>query len=153
MRFLPSLSGSFVTFASDEPYVTGERHGWRAGLELSWTLYDESRYAKRDEAIAERELARAAAESTRLAIAKEVHDAELDVDAARERVLASSEESRSADETARAAERSFAAGQVSSLDVIDAHDRQTRAAVGLERARADLGVALADLRTARGLAW
>jgi outer membrane protein TolC len=153
LRFLPSLSGSFVAFASDEPYITGEQQGWRAGLELSWTLFDEARYAGRDAALAEREHARAAEQATRLAIAKEVLDAELDVHVARERVSASSEESRSADETARSAERSFAAGQASSLDVIDAHDRQTRAAVGLERARADLGVALAELRTARGIAW
>jgi outer membrane protein TolC len=153
LRFLPSLSGSFVAFASDEPYVTGEEQGWRAGLELSWTLYDEARYGKRDEAIAERELSRAADKATRLAIAREVRDAELDVNVARERLAASSDESRSADETARAAERSFAVGQASSLDVIDAHDRQTQAAVGLERSRADLGVAIAALRTARGIAW
>ncbi|HTV18428.1 MAG TPA: TolC family protein [Polyangiaceae bacterium] len=153
LRFLPSLSGSFVAFASDEPYVTGDQSGWRAGLELSWTLYDEARYAKRDEAIAERERVRAADKATRLAVAKEVRDAELDVDVARERLAASSDESTSADETARSAERSFAAGQASSLDVIDAHDRQTQAAVGLERARADLGVAIAALRTARGTAW
>jgi outer membrane protein TolC len=153
LRFLPSLSGSFVAFASDEPYVTGEQQGWRAGLELSWTLYDEARYAKRDQAVAERELARAADKATRLAIAKEVQDAELDVSVARERVAASTDESRSADETTRSAERSFAAGQASSLDVIDAHDRQTQAAVGLERARADLGVAIAALRTAQGIAW
>lgn len=77
----------------------------------------------------------------------------LDVRVARERVVASTEESRAADETARAAERSFAAGRATSLDVIDALDRQTQAAVGLEQARADLGLAVAELRTARGIAW
>jgi outer membrane protein TolC len=153
LRFLPGLSASFAAFASDQPYLSGDRQGWRAGIDLTWTLYDESRYASRDAAIAERERVRAAEQATRLAIAREVQDAELDVRAARERVAASSDESRSADETASAAERSFAAGQASSLDVIDANDRQTRAAVGLERARADLGVAVAALRTARGISW
>jgi outer membrane protein TolC len=153
LRFLPELSGTFSAFASDQPYVTGEKEGWRAGLTLTWTLYDEARYGERDEAIAERERARAADTATRLAIAREIQDAELDVRAARERLAASADESRSADETARSAERSFGVGQASSLDVIDAHDRQTQAALGLERARADLGAALAALRTARGIAW
>ncbi len=153
-RFLPVLSGSFAAFASDEPYVTGEQQGWRAGLELSWTLYDgEYRYGKRQEAQAEHAQAQAADKGTRLAIAREVQDAAIAVRVARDRVAAGTDESQAADEAAAAAQRSFAAGQASSLEVIDALDRQTQAAVGLERARAELGVALADLRTARGIAW
>jgi outer membrane protein TolC len=153
-RFLPALSGSVTAFASDQPYVTGEQQGWRASLDLTWTLYDGGyRYGKRQEAVAQKELAVAADRSTRLSISKEVQEAVLDVRVARERVVASTEESRAADETARAAERSFAAGRATSLDVIDALDRQTQAAVGLERARADLGIAVAELRTARGIAW
>lgn len=53
----------------------------------------------------------------------------------------------------RAHHITFAAGQATSLDVIDALDRRTAAAVGLETARANLGLALAELRTARGNPW
>lgn len=154
LRFLPALSGTATAFASDQPYVTGEKQGWRAGVELTWTLYDGGyRYGKRQEALARRESAVAASESTRLAISKEVRDAVLHVRVARDRVVSSKEESRAADETARVAERSFAAGRATSLEVIDAMDRRTRAAVGLERARAELGLALAELQTARGIPW
>jgi len=154
LRFLPALSGSFEAFASDQPYLTGDRQGWRAGLELTWTLYDGGyRYGKRSEALAEQAGARAVAEATRLEIAKQVQDAVLDLQVARDRVHAAREESLAADETASAAQRSFSAGQASSLDVIDALDRSIQAAVGLETAQADLGLAQAALRTARGIAW
>jgi outer membrane protein TolC len=154
MRFLPGISGSFEAFASDQPYLTGDKEGWRAGIDLTWTLYDgQYRYGKRAEAVAQRQRARALQKATQLQISKEVQDALREVQVAEARVLTSTEESHAADETASSAQRSFAAGQATSLDVIDSLDRRTQAAVGLETARANLGLALADLRTARGISW
>jgi len=154
MRLTPGLSGSFSWFVSDEPYVTGQKDGWRATVDLTWALYDGGfRGGKRREAEAQAAAARAQADATHVAIAKEVHEAALDVGVARERLKVATEQAALAEETARTARRGFAAGVATSLDVIDALDRQTQAAVALEQSRAGLGIALAALHTARGLAW
>ncbi len=154
MRLAPGLSGSFSWFASDEPYVTGKKDGWRASIDLAWALYDGGyRYGKRREADAFVAAARAQAEATRVDISKEVRDSALEVGVARERLRVATEQAAVAEETAGTARRGFAAGVSTSLDVIDALDRETQAEVGLEQARAGLGRALAALHTARGLDW
>jgi hypothetical protein len=82
---------------------------------------------------------------------EEVRDSALEVGVARERLRVATEEAAVAEETARTARRGFSAGLSTSLEVIDALDRETHANVGLEQARAGLGQALAALRLARGL--
>lgn len=154
MRLTPGLAGSLSWFTSDEPYVTGKKDGWRATIDLSWALYDGGfRYGKRREAEAIAAEARAQADAARVQISKEVHDAALDLVVARERLKVAREQAAVAEETARTAQRAFSGGVATSLEVIDALDRQTQADVGLEQARAGLGQAVAALHTARGLPW
>jgi outer membrane protein TolC len=152
-RLAPQLSASASVFASDVPYPTGEKEGWRATLDLSWSLYDGGfRYGKRREAEARLAGAHAGAEGQRLAIVQEVADGTRDLTVARERLrLAETQRSLAAD-AAASARRSFEAGVLSSLDVIDANDRLYLSDVGLAEARARLAQARVGLDRALGLA-
>jgi outer membrane protein TolC len=136
-RLAPQLSASVSAFASDVPYPTGKYDGWRASLDLSWTLYDGGfRYGKRLQAEAQRDQAVAAAEAERLGVLQEVQDGVRDLDVARERLRLARTQLRLADDAAASARRSFEAGVASSLDVIDANDRLYQADTGLADARA-----------------
>jgi outer membrane protein TolC len=150
-RLAPQLTGTLSAFASDVPYVTGERQGWRASLDLTWALYDGGlRYGKRRQASAQLAGARAAAEGVRLQILQEVQDGARDVTVATERLRLAEQQRKLAADAAASATRSFEAGVASSLDVIDANDRLYQADVGLADARARLGVARAGLQRAAG---
>jgi outer membrane protein TolC len=150
-RLAPQLSGSLSAFASDVPYPTQERQGWRATLDLTWALYDGGlRYGKRQQASAQVAGARAAAEGARLQVVQEVHDGARDVAVAGERLRLAEQQRRLAADAAASAKRSFDAGIASSLDVVDANDRLYQADVGLADARARLGIARASLSRAAG---
>jgi outer membrane protein TolC len=150
-RLAPQLSGSLSAFASDVPYVTGDRQGWRATLDLTWQLYDGGlRYGKRRQATAQLAWARAASESQRLQVIQEVQDGARDLTVATERLRLAEQQRKLAADAAASAKRSFEAGVASSLDVIDANDRLYQADVGLADARARLGVARAALSRASG---
>jgi outer membrane protein TolC len=151
LRLLPQLSGSATTFASNMPYPTGKKDGWRLTLDLTWPLFDGGyRGSKRAQAEAEREGARAAAETQRLAITQEVADAERDVRVARERLRLAEQQTAFAAEAAASAKRTFAAGVTGSLEVLDANDRLYQADVALADARGRLGIAHAMLAKAVG---
>lgn len=138
-RLAPQLSASGAAFASDVPYPTGQKDGWRVGLDLTWTLFDGGfRYGKRRQADAALDGARAAAEAQRLAVVQEVLDESRDLEVARERLRLAETQRQLADDAAASARRSFAAGVASSLDVIDANDRLYLADLGLAQARARL---------------
>jgi outer membrane protein TolC len=150
-RLAPQLSGSLSAFASDVPYITGDRQGWRATLDLTWALYDGGyRYGKRRQATAQLTAARAVAESTRLQVIQEVQDGARDVTVATERLRLAEQQRKLAADAAASAKRSFDVGVASSLDVVDANDRLYQADVGLADARARLGVARAALSRASG---
>jgi outer membrane protein TolC len=150
-RLAPQLSGTVAAFASDVPYVTGERQGWRATLDLTWALYDGGlRDAKRRQAEAQLSGARAAAEAARLQVIQEVQDAARDVAVATERLRLAEQQRKLASDAAGSAKRSFEAGVASSLDVVDANDRLYQADVGLADARARLGIARVALGRASG---
>ncbi len=149
-RLAPQLSASGSVFASDVPYPTGERTGWRATVDLAWTLYDGGfRYGKRRQAEAAAAGARAAAEAERLAVVQEALDAARDLAVAKERFRLAESQRSLASDAAASAKRSFDAGIASSLDVIDSNDRLYLADVGLADARARL--ASARVATARAL--
>jgi outer membrane protein TolC len=151
LRFLPQLSGSASVFASDMPYPTGKKDGWRLTLDASWPLFDGGfRSSKRAEAEAQTEGARAAAGANRLAIAQEVADARRDVEVAGERLRLAEQQRTFASEAAASAKRTFEAGVAGSLDVLDANDRLYAAEVGLADARGRLGIAHAALAKAVG---
>lgn len=150
-RLAPQLSGSLSAFASDVPYVTGDRQGWRATLDLTWPLYDGGfRYGKRRQATAQLAAARATTEGTRLQVIQEVQDGARDVAVAVERLRLAEQQRKLAADAAASAKRSFEAGVASSLDVVDANDRLYQADVGLADARARLGIARAALSRATG---
>ncbi|ACL66638.1 outer membrane efflux protein [Anaeromyxobacter dehalogenans 2CP-1] len=150
-RLAPQLSASGSAFAADTPYVSGEKDGWRVTLDLTWQLYDGGfRYGKRRQAEAQAAGARAGAEAQRLAVRQEVEDGRRDLRVARERLRLADTQSRLAGETAASARRSFEAGIASSLDVIDANDRQYLAEIGLADARARLAQARLALGRALG---
>ncbi len=151
LRLLPQLSGSAAVFASDTPYPTGKKEGWRLTLDLSWPLFDGGyRGSKRAQGEAEREAARAAAEVQRLTITQEVADAARDLDVARERLRLAEQQASFATEAAASAKRTFAAGVIGSLELLDANDRLYQADVALADARARLGIAHAALAKAMG---
>jgi len=151
-RLAPQLSVSGAAFAADVPYPTGKKDGWRATLDLTWSLYDGGfRYGKRREAEARLAGAQATAQAQRLAVSQEVRDALHDVEVARERLRLAREQRRLAEEADATAQRGYQAGVASSLDVIDADDRLYLAEAGLAEARARLAMARVALERASGL--
>ena len=151
LRLLPQLSGTATAFASDMPYPTGKKDGWRLTLDATWPLFDGGyRGGKRAQAEAESEGARAAEEGQRLAIAQEVADAVRDVGVAAERLRLAERQCAFATEAAASAKRTYEAGVAGSLEVLDANDRLYQADVALADARGRLGVAHAGLAKALG---
>jgi outer membrane protein TolC len=151
LRLVPQLSGSAAVFASDMPYPTGKKDGWRLTLEATWPLFDGGyRGSKAAQARAEDEGVRAAAETQRLAIAQEVADAVRDVGVARERLRLAEQQASFAAEAAASAKRTFAAGVTGSFEVLDANERLYQADVALAEARGRLGVSGAALTRAMG---
>jgi outer membrane protein TolC len=151
LRLLPQLSSSAAVFASDMPYPTGKKQGWRLTVDLTWPLFDGGyRGSRRAQAEAESEGARAAAETQRLAIAQEVADASRDLTVARERLRLAEQQAAFSAEAAATAKRTFAAGVTGSLEVLDANDRLYQADVALADARGRLGIAQVALSKAVG---
>lgn len=151
LRWLPQLSGSATVFASDSPYPTGKKDGWRLTLDATWSLYDGGyRGGRRAQAEAEVDGASAAEASARLVVAQEVADALRDVDVASERLRLAERQADFAGQAAASAQRTFEAGVAGSLDVLDANDRLYQAEVTLADARGRLGIVRAQLTRALG---
>jgi len=152
-RFAPEISASGSAFAQTAPYPTGLKNGWRATVDLTWTLYDGGlRYGLARQARAEVAEARAAGERTRLEVVEEVANAVRDVDVARSRLWLASRERATAAEAAASARRGFREGIASSLDVISANQVLFEAEVQVADSSARLGGALAELDRAVGRA-
>jgi outer membrane protein TolC len=152
-RYLPQLSATGTAFASDVPYPTGEKDGWRATVDLTWPIFDGGlREARGREASAQLAGARAGAEAERLAVVQEVHDGTRDLAVARERLRLAETQRRLASDAAESARRSFEAGVASNLDVMDANDRLYQAEVALADGRARVAQAAIALDRAVGRA-
>ena len=150
-RLLPQLSASASAFASNIAYVTGEKTGWRASVDLTWALYDGGfRYGKRAQAEGQLAAARAGLWAQKLEVSQQVLDATRDLEVAKERLRLAVRQKELAVEVAASAKRSFSAGLASSLDVLDANDRLYQAEVGQAEARARLGMASAALARVTG---
>ena len=151
LRWAPQISGSATAFASDMPYPTGKKDGWRLTLDASWAIFDGGyRSSRRAQAEAEGAGALAAAEAARVSIAQEVADAGRDVGVAVERLRLAERQVSFASEAAASAKRTFEGGVAGSLDVLDANDRLYQAEVGLADARGRLGIARAALAKSLG---
>jgi len=150
-RHAPQLSASVTGFASDVPFPSGDRSGWKATAELSWTQYDGGfRYGKLRQAEAGLEASRASFRARQVEIEREVRDALRDVAVARERLRLAEQQKALADQAASTAHRSVKAGLTGSLELLDADERAYQADVGLADARARLGIARAALERATG---
>jgi outer membrane protein TolC len=150
-RLAPQLSATLSATASDQPFPTGKTEAWRLSVDLGWALYDGgARYGKRREAVGRLAEAAAAESAGRLQVAQEARDAARDLEVAGARLRLAEEQRRLADEAAGTAHRSYEAGVLSSLDVIDANDRLFLADVGLAEARARVAAARAALDRALG---
>jgi len=151
LRLLPQISGTATAFASNMPFATGKKDGWRVTLDATWPIFDGGfRGSRRAQAEAEASAARAAMDGARLAIAQEVADALRDVSVAAERLRLAERQAAFAGEAAAAAKRTFEGGVSGSLDVLDANDRLYQADVALADARGRLGMARAGLAKAIG---
>ncbi len=141
-RWAPQLSATGSAFASNVPYPTGDKQGWRATVDLVWPIFDGGlREGKTRQARAQLATAQAAEEGQRLQVVQEVADGARDVQVARERLHLAETQRQLASDAAASARRSFEAGIASSLDVIDANDRLYQADVGLADGRARLAQA------------
>lgn len=150
-RLAPTVSASFAVVGSNVNYVTGLNYGWKASVDLTWALYDGGfRYGKRQQAEAQRATARAALEQSQLQVRQEVLDARRDLEVASQRLALAKQQKALAEEAEKTADRSFEAGLISSLDVLDANDKLYLAEVGLADARAKVGMATAALAKATG---
>jgi outer membrane protein TolC len=151
LRLLPQISGSATVFASDMPYPTGKKDGWRLTLDATWLLFDGGyRSGRRAQNEAETERAMVTAQSVELSVAQEVADAARDVRVAVERLRLAKRQTAFADEAAASAKRTFEAGVAGSLEVLDANDRLYQAEVALAEARGKLGIARVALAKAAG---
>jgi outer membrane protein TolC len=150
-RWIPQVAATASAFASDVPFPTGDRQGWRATVDLAWPIWDGGlREARIREADAAALAARAASGQQRLEVRREVDDAGRDVGVAAERLRLAEEQRAVAAEADASARRSEAAGVAGALEVLDASDRLAQSEVALAEARARLGAALAALDRAAG---
>jgi len=153
-RLAPTVSASGSVFASDTPLITGEKQGWRASLELTWTAYDGGfRYGKQRQARAVLARTQAERKALELQIAREVRNALREVRLNQEKLALSERERALAQEAARTAQSSFEKGIAGHTEVLDVLDRLYAAEAGEQEARARLANAVTALRTARGQLW
>ncbi len=152
-RLLPQLSATASAFASDVPYPTGDKSGWRLSVDLTIPLYDGGyRYGKKREAEAALGAAESAATEQRLKVVQELEDARRDIRLAHEQRRLADTQQQLAKDAAESAQRGYDAGILTSLDVLDANDRQYRADVAVAEARARLAQAILALEKAMGSA-
>jgi outer membrane protein TolC len=150
-RHAPTLAATGQLFASDVAYPTGLKTGWRVGLQLDWVLYDGgARYGMLHRARAQEQLARAQASQATLDLDRQARDAVSDLETATQRRRLAEQATQTAAAAADSAERLYAAGLATSLQVQDALQRRLEAEVALAVAGAQLGVAGANLDLALG---
>lgn len=153
-RHAPTLTGTGAAFASDVPYPTGNKTGWKLGLQLTWVLWDGgARYGLLDRARAQGRSAEGAARQAELDVSRQAQDAAEAVEVALARLKLAEDGLRTATAADELANRLYAAGLAGSLDVIDAAQRHLSAEVAQAAAVAQVGVARADLALATGTCW
>jgi outer membrane protein len=142
-------------YAWNKPSLTttaaSHLHGWSAGLQASWNIFDSKATAgKVTQARSREQQARYAVEETQLAIELEVRTAYSRVVEAREVLRASEQVVTQARESLRLAQARYQAGMATQLDVLSAQSALTRARSNLAQAQHDHAVASASLQRATG---
>jgi outer membrane protein TolC len=150
-RVLPQLTAQASVFASNQPYPTGDKTGWRVSAELTIPLYDGGvRYGKRQEAEASLRATRLEHSAKQLTIRQEVKDAEREIAVAEDRLRLAQTRQNLAGDAAASAKRSYDAGVATTLDVLDANDKLYKSEVAMAEARARLAQARIELGRALG---
>lgn len=153
-RLAPTLAASASGLVSDVAFVTGERSAWKLSVDLSWTLYDGGlRSAKGKQAQAQAQALQAALDAQTVEVRQQVLDARRDAAVAARRLDLAQRQAALARETAASAKRGFEAGLASSLDVLDANDREYQAELAVVDATARVAAASVALARATGSSW
>jgi outer membrane protein TolC len=153
-RLAPTLTATGSAFASDTPFLTGQKTGWRAAVELTWTLYDGGlRYGKLQQARGTLARVEAEKKGLELQISQEVRNALREFRLGQEQLTLAERQRALAQEAARTAQSSFEQGVAGYTEVLDTLDRLYMAEAGEQEARARLAIAIITLKTARGQVW
>lgn len=137
----------------DEGWETGgSGHSWAAGLLMEWDVWDGRLTGARvRRAEAEEDARREEARKAELAIDFELARAELNLEAAGERLKATDKMVEQAQESAGLTRSRFGQGLALATQLIDSETALTAARVRRAEAEGDYGIALAALRRALGL--
>jgi outer membrane protein TolC len=130
----------------------GAGQSYAAGVRLQWDLWDgDYRLGKIRAAQSELESAREQVRKLRLAVDLETHQAELDLNAASERLTVTNKAVEQASESAELTRVRFEQGLALATQVIDAETALVASRVRRAQAEADQRIAVAALRKALGL--
>jgi outer membrane protein len=149
---LPTIDG-FASYQYDKGYVIdGEGDSWMAGVKVNYRLFEGHRTsAEVAQAMAGLSVIRAQRNKVELAMDLEVKQADLSHRQAVQRLQVTKKMVEQAEESARLSRTRFKEGVILSSDLIDVEMRLTDALVRQSVARANIKVAMADLRRAMGL--
>lgn len=128
---------------------SGNLHGWSAGVQASWNIFDSKATAgKVTQARSRAQQSRLALEERQLAVELEVRTAHASLVEASEVLHASEQVVTQARESLRLSQTRYQAGLSTQLDVLSAQSSLTEARSNLAQAQHDYAVALASLQRA-----
>ncbi|MBI5423143.1 MAG: TolC family protein [Opitutae bacterium] len=151
--YQPTVSavGGYAWSSPSLTTTAGNLHGWSAGLQASWNIFDSKATAgKVTQARARAQQSRFALEERQLAVELEVRTAHASLLEASEVRQASEQVVAQARESLRLAQTRYQAGLSTQLDVLSAQSSLTEARSNLAQAQHDYAVALASLQRATG---
>lgn len=149
---LPTVDG-FASYQYDKGYVVeGEGDSWMAGVKVNYRLFEGNKTsADVARAMAELSAVRAQRKKAELSMDLEIKQADLSYHQAEQRFHVTEKMVEQAEESARLSRSRFKEGVILSSDLIDVEMRLTDARVRRSVAKANIKVAIADLRRAMGL--
>ncbi len=150
-QYAPTVSATGTERYTNATGFSGRETSWTVGVTAEWLLFDAgSRVADVRLAKASILRAEAQAESQRSAVRDEVHNAWLDVDAARAKLAAARRGDEVAQRAADEARARFKAGTSTQLELIQADRDRLQAEVDRIRAESDLSIARLALAKSAG---
>lgn len=149
---LPTVDG-FASYQYDKGFVLDNGgDSWMAGVKLNYRLFEGHKTsADVASAMAGLSIVRAQRKKAELAMDLEVKRADLNYRQAMQRLQVTKKMVEQAEESARLSRTRFKEGVILSSDLIDVEMRLTDALVRQSVAKANIKVAMADLRRAMGL--
>ncbi len=149
---LPTVDG-FASYQYNKGYVIeGEGDSWIAGVKVNYRLFEGNKTsADVARAMAELSTVRAVRKKAELGMNLEVKQADLSYRQAEQRLYVTEKMVEQAEESAHLSRTRFKEGVILSSDLIDIEMRLTDARVRQSVAKANIKVAMADLRRAMGL--